>query len=212
MSSMGRAGKVRIERRLMTARHGLRLLDSKQHILADELERVQLRSELVRAEWEELAREAGLWLRRAAALDGSGRIEAAAPLEPAGVQLRWGSAMGVLYPDDPECRLPAPPQKGGSSALSYTAAVHRSALEAGVRYAAVQRAELLLAAELAATRTRQRAVENRWIPRLENELLAIARQLDAQELEESLRLRWAADRNLGNSDGPAQGTARKGGS
>jgi vacuolar-type H+-ATPase subunit D/Vma8 len=71
--------------------------------------------------------------------------------------------------------------------LSYAAAVHRRALEAGVRYAAVQRAELLLAAELAATRTRQRAVENRWIPRLEDELQSIRRQLDAQELEESLR-------------------------
>ena len=91
--------------------------------------------------------------------------------------------------------------------MSYAAAVHRRALEAGVRYAAVQRAELLLAAELAATRTRQRAVENRWIPRLENELQSIRRQLDAQELEESLRLRWAADRNAGKS-GNAGKTAR----
>lgn len=209
MSSTGRAGKVRVERRLMTARHGARLLDRKQHILADELERLQLRAELARAEWEELAHEADLWLRRAAALDGSGRIEAAAPLEPAGVQLRWGSAMGVLYPEDPECRLPAAPQTGGSSALSYTATVHRSALEAGVRYAAVQRAELLLAAELAATRTRQRAVENRWIPRLENELLDIRRKLDAQELEESLRLRWAADRNSGATARPLQDADKK---
>ena len=55
MSSTGRAGKVRVERRLMTARHGARLLDRKQHILADELERFQLRMELSRAEWEELA-------------------------------------------------------------------------------------------------------------------------------------------------------------
>ena len=35
MSSTGRAGKLRVERRLMTARHGARLLDRKQHILAD---------------------------------------------------------------------------------------------------------------------------------------------------------------------------------
>lgn len=212
MSSMGRAGKVRVERRLITARHGARLLDRKQHILADELERLQLRAELTRTEWEQLAREAAPWLRRAAALDGSGRIGTAAPLEQARVQLRWGSTMGVAYPEDPECQLPEAPPAGGSSALSYTAAVHRSALKAGVRYAAVQRAELLLAAELAATRTRQRAVENRWIPRLENELQDIRRQLDAQELEESLRLRWAADRNSGNTARPALGAARKGAS
>jgi vacuolar-type H+-ATPase subunit D/Vma8 len=212
MSSMGRAGKVRVERRLMTARHGARLLDRKQHILADELERLQLRAELARTEWEELSREAALWLRRAAALDGSARIEEAAPLEPAGLQLRWGSTMGVVYPEYPECQLPAAPAAGGSSALSYAAAVHRSALAAGVRYAAVQRAEVLLATERAATRTRQRAVENRWIPRLENELQDIRRQLDAQELEESLRLRWAADRSSGNTARPALGAARKGAS
>lgn len=212
MSTLGRAGKVRVERRLTTALHGARLLDRKQHILADELERLQLLAELARAEWEELAAEAALWLRRSAALDGSGHVEAAAPVEPARVQLRWGSAMGVLYPEDPGCRLPAAPRTGGSSALSYAAAFHRSALEAGVRYAAVQRAELLLAAELAATRTRQRAVENRWIPRLENELQDIRRQLDAQELEESLRLRWAADRNSGNTARPALGASRKGAS
>jgi V/A-type H+-transporting ATPase subunit D len=211
MSSMGRAGKVRVERRLMTARHGARLLDRKQHILADELERLQLRAELTRTEWEDLAREASLWLRRSAALDGSGRIETVAPLESAGVQLRWGNTMGVAYPEDPECQLPAAPLAGGSSALSYTAAVHRSALEAGVRVAVVQRAERLLTAELAATRTRQRAVENRWIPRLENELMDIRRQLDAQELEESLRLRWAAERNVGTTGGPAQDADRKGG-
>ncbi|MET3204923.1 V-type ATP synthase subunit D [Pseudarthrobacter sp. S3] len=194
MSSTGRAGKVRVERRLTTARHGARLLDRKQHILADELERLQLRAERARAEWEELAGEAALWLRRAAALDGSGQLAAAAPPVPAAVQLRWISTMGVVYPDDPECSFPAVPLAGGSSALSYAASVHRRALEAGVRYAAVQRAEMLVTAELAAARTRQRAVENRWIPRLENELLEIRRQLDAQELEESLRLRWAADR------------------
>lgn len=202
MSSMGRAGKVRVERRLMTARHGARLLDRKQHILADELERLQLRAELTRTEWEELAREAARWLRRSAALDGSGHLQAAAPLELASVELRWVSTMGVAYPEDPECQLPAGAPAGGSSALSYTAAVHRSALKAGVRYAAVQRAERLLTAELAATRTRQRAVENRWIPRLEKELTDIRRQLDAQELEESLRLRWAADRNVGTAGGP----------
>jgi V/A-type H+/Na+-transporting ATPase subunit D len=212
MSSTGRAGKVRVERRLVTARHGARLLDRKQHILADELERFQLRVDLGRAEWEELATEAARWLRRSAALDGSGQLEEGAPLAAAVVRLRWGNAMGVSFPEDPECRLPAAPPAGGSSALSYTAAVHRSALEAGVRYAAVQRAELLLAAELAATRTRQRAVENRWIPRLERELLEIRRQLDAQELEESLRLRWAADRNLGNTGRPAQDSAGRGGS
>src|SRR5674476_903709 len=112
VSDTGRAGKIRVERRLLTARHGALLLDRKRHIMVNELERLQLHAGRSRQEWEDRAREAAVWLQRAAALDG-----------------------------------------------------------------------------------RERAVEKRWIPRLENELLAIRRQLDEQELEESLRLRWAADRN-----------------
>lgn len=79
--------------------------------------------------------------------------------------------------------------------MSYAAVAYRSAVTAAVRHAAVQRAVLLVSAELAATRTRQRAVEKRRVPRLEGQLLAIRRQLDEQELEEGLRLRWAADWN-----------------
>jgi len=50
---------------------------------------------------------------------------------------------------------------------------------------------LLVSAELTTTRLRQRAIENTWIPRLEAKLISIQGQLDEQELEESLRVRWA---------------------
>ncbi|MGB4916685.1 MAG: V-type ATP synthase subunit D, partial [Propionicimonas sp.] len=79
------------------------------------------------------------------------------------------------------------------SALTYAMSAARAALDAGVRQAAAQRAVLLVAAELKATRTRLRAVQKRWIPRLENELNTIRRQLQEQELQENLRLRWSAD-------------------
>jgi V/A-type H+/Na+-transporting ATPase subunit D len=186
---------MRVERRLQMARHGAQLLDRKKHIMAIELERLQLRADRSLQEWEERAREAAVWLRRAAALDGRERIEAASPARPAEVELTWGGAMGVAFPQEALCQPPVAPPAGGSSALSYAAAAHRSALSAAVRHAAAQRAVLLVSAELATTRTRQRAVEKKWIPRLEEELTAIRRQLDEQELEESLRLRWAADRN-----------------
>lgn len=186
---------MRLEHRLRTARHGAQLLDRKRHILVNELERLQLRAGRSRQEWEDRAREAAVWLQRAAALDGRERIEAASPAGPAEVELTWGGVMGVAFPEDALCQPPVAAPAGGSSALSYAAAAHRSALTAAVRHAAFQRAVLVVSAELAVTRTRQRAVEKRWIPRLEEELMAIRRQLDEQELEESLRLRWAADWN-----------------
>jgi len=204
VSGTGRAGKFRVQRRLLTARHSAELLDRKQRIMANELERLQLCVGRSRQEWEDRAREAAVWLQRAAALDGQERIEVASPAKPAQVAIQWGGAMGVAYPENALCRLPTVPPAGGSSALSYAAAAHRAALTAAVRHAGVQRAVLLLSAELAATRIRQRAVEKRLIPRLEHELLTIRRQLDEQELEESLRLRWAADwneRTTGRSGG-----------
>ena len=58
--------------------------------------------------------------------------------------------------------------------MYYAAAAHRSALSAAVRYAALQRAVLLVSAELAVTCARQRAVEKRWVPRLEASCLPLA--------------------------------------
>lgn len=198
MRSSGRAARVRLEHRLVAARQGVRMLDLKQHILESQLIRLNAQAEPARVRWEELARMATLWLRRASALDGSAGIRSAAPRDAADVVLGWGQTMGVRYPEDPRCRIPVAPPAGGSSALSQAALAHRCALEAGVRLAAVQRAVLLLSTELEATRTRQRAVERRWIPRLEHELLDIRRQLETQELEEALRVRWAADRDPGH--------------
>jgi V/A-type H+-transporting ATPase subunit D len=79
--------------------------------------------------------------------------------------------------------------------LSFAARAHRTALAAAVQHASIQRAVLLLSAELAGTRARQRAIENRWIPKLENELRELRRSLEDQEREENLRVHWAADRN-----------------
>ncbi|MGB2977271.1 MAG: V-type ATP synthase subunit D [Propionicimonas sp.] len=193
MNTTGRAGKLRLERRLLTAQHGAELLDRKQRILADELERLHLRAARTEQVWLTAARDAESWLARTAALDGRELIAAAAPVIPAEVQLEWGGAMGVTYPEDARCEAPVAAPAGASSALTYAMSAARAALDAGVRQAAAQRAVLLVAAELKATRTRLRAVQKRWIPRLENELNTIRRQLQEQELQENLRLRWSAD-------------------
>jgi V/A-type H+/Na+-transporting ATPase subunit D len=193
MNAPGRAGRLRVERRLLTAQHGAELLDRKQRILADELERLHLKAALTEQAWFRAARDAESWLARAAALDGRELIAMSTPLTPAEVHVVWGGAMGVTYPEDAQCEAPVAPPAGASSALTFAATAARAAVAAAVRHAATERAVLLLAAELNATRTRLRAVQKRWIPRLEEELDTIRRQLLEQELEENLRLRWAAD-------------------
>jgi len=193
MNDTGRAGRMRVERRLRTARHGAALLDRKRQIMADELERLQLHADRLRVEWETRARDASVWSQRVAALDGEEGIRSAAPAGTAQVEVQWGSSMGVTYPVDASCTAPVAPGPGGSSALSYATTAHRTAASAAVRLAAVQRAVVLVSGELEATHARQRAVEDRWIPRLEEQLRLIRRRLDEQELEEALRLRWAAE-------------------
>jgi len=207
MNATGRAAKLRVERRLLTARHGAELLDRKQRILADELERLHLKSDRTAQAWLTAARNAESWRARAAALDGREVIAAAAPLTPAVVQVEWAGAMGVTYPEEAQCDAPVASPAGASSALTYAATAARAALAAAVRQAAAERAVLLLTAEITATRTRLRAVQKRWIPRLEDELETIRRQLLEQELQENLRLRWAADAIAGSR--PAAGQASK---
>ncbi|WP_341953419.1 V-type ATP synthase subunit D [Salinibacterium sp. TMP30] len=197
MNETGRSGKARVAHQLETARHGSTLLDRKQHILADELERLELFAEHSRRRWEDLARVAATWLQRSAEMDGRDRIEAAAADDPVVVEVHWGGAMGVSYPENVTVQLPPERHPGGSSALSYAAQSHRDSLVAAAQCAAASRALLLVSTELTTTRLRQRAIENTWIPRLEAKLISIQGQLDQQELEESLRVRWAENNRSG---------------
>ncbi len=194
MTGTGRARRVELEHQLTMARHGAEMLDRKQHIVAEELERLELRADLARTEWDHRAAEAARWLGRAAALSGFARLTSAVPVETARVQVHWETVMGVDYPARVQCWCPLTLQDTGSAALLQAATAHRAALEAAIHLASAQRAVQVLSAELTATRTRHRAVHHRWIPRLEQQLLRVNRQIEAQELEESLRMRWAADR------------------
>ncbi|WP_062466324.1 V-type ATP synthase subunit D [Demequina maris] len=193
MGDVGRAARLRVRRRLAVARHGVGLLERKQRIVAAEHERLLLRADDLRAEWEDAAGEADRWARRAAALDGWHALHAAAPARPPRVTVEPGRVMGIEFPN--EARLDGTPPRpaGGGSALAYASRAMGAALEAAVAYAAVRRAAVTMHAELVATRTRRRAIEHRWIPALEAELERIEGALEELEREESLRVRWAAD-------------------
>jgi ATP synthase subunit D len=75
--------------------------------------------------------------------------------------------------------------------LLRTRQVHAAALEAAVRYAGAAEALRVVEAETLATRYRLRAIEDRWIPRLEQALADVTFALEEQELADAARLRLA---------------------
>jgi V/A-type H+-transporting ATPase subunit D len=192
MADVGRAARLRVQRLMAVARHGVDLLERKQRIVAAEHERLQLQSDELCEAWERSARAALEWADRAAALDGWRAIEAAAPPQTSRVRVKAGRVMGVEFPDDGDATIAPHRRTGGSSSLEYAAEAMAVAVEAAVAYAAVRRATVTIGAELVATRTRRRAVEHRWIPHLESELVRIERALEELEREENLRVRWAS--------------------
>jgi vacuolar-type H+-ATPase subunit D/Vma8 len=100
--------------------------------------------------------------------------------------------MGVRHPTSSEVDFAVQTDPVGSTALTYAVRAHREALVAAVRLAAAQRSVALVSAELALTRQQQRALELRWIPKLDRRLAELAQRLDEAEREENVRLRWAA--------------------
>jgi V/A-type H+-transporting ATPase subunit D len=191
-TATGRAGRLALTARLSTARRAVELLDRKQRALAVECERLELAAARAAETFEQESRTAANWLRRSTALDGQRGLQASTPLAAADVTIGYDVTMGVRHPTRAEIRFVPRPEPAGSSALAYTVDAHRTALLAAVRLAAAQRAVALVAAELALTRQQQRALEQRWIPKLDRRLAEIVQRLDETEREENLRLRWAA--------------------
>jgi vacuolar-type H+-ATPase subunit D/Vma8 len=206
----GRAGRLQLVHRLETARRGCDLLERKRRILAEELSRLRLLSAQTQREWAEVAAEAARWAARSLALDGAQRIVDSAPSSPATVMVTWRGAMGVIYPDTTVVSIPAPEPVSASSSLLVATRVYRVAVVAAARHAAATRALALVEVELEATRLRQRAIERRWIPRLETNLRELGHELDEQERQENVRLRWATGAAQPGSLDGAGGTGRSG--
>jgi vacuolar-type H+-ATPase subunit D/Vma8 len=196
-AATGRAGRLRLRRQLIVAARASELLDRKKRILAGELGRLELLASRTGTQWDLAARQAAIWLHRSAALDGQRGLAAATPQSGAILSVAFDSAMGVRYPVHATVSVPDDATRAGSSALAMATQTHRRALEAACRHAATTRAVALLAAELAHTRARQRAIDNRWIPRLHDALGRLESQLDELDREENLRLHWAAGKSTG---------------
>jgi V/A-type H+/Na+-transporting ATPase subunit D len=186
----GRAGRLWLTRRLQLARRGADLLDRKLRILQAELTRFREAAARTAAEWDRCCADAERWLLRAAMIGGERAIRLATDGQPATVTIPYTVTMGARHPASPACVIPAPVTWDGP-VLTRTRQAHAAALEAAVRQAAAAEALRVVEAEVLATRYRLRAIEDRWIPRLEQALAEVTLALEEQELADAARLRLA---------------------
>lgn len=189
----GRAGRNWLRRRLATAERGREQLDRKLRILFPEEQRLRILATRARADWESACARADAWLLRAALLGGQDAIRCASRFEPVGVEVQWATTMGLTYPSEAHVTaateiavLPA-----GNSAVAPATTAFHAALVAGVRTAAAEEAVRRIEAEIAVTRRRLRALDRRWLPRLQDELIRLELTLEQSEQEDGLRLRRA---------------------
>lgn len=190
----GRAGRMWLLRRLHTGRHAADLLDRKVRILRTEQRRCQERAAITGQRWRQAWARADRWARRGAALGGRRELRLAAVPEPARVSVAWVNVMGLRYPGEVHCHLPDPDtvRSPGTAALVEAAAAYRDAVRAAAEHAAAEAACRQVAAELATTRRRHRAIADRWVPELEAALRRLTAELDENERAETARLRWAS--------------------
>ena len=191
----GRAGRIWLVRRLEIARRGAELLDRKRQVLLRELARVRTEAAAAELAWHEAAAQVALWSARAAILDGPGRLELLAHhvQQQASLELSWTNTMGARLPSVERIDIPDPPPLsalGGSSATILAARACADATRAAAAYAALQRAEAELSAELRRAARRLRALQNRWIPQHEAALASLDLALDESQREQSARARW----------------------
>lgn len=205
----GRAGRLWLQHRLSTAQRGADLLDRKLRILRAEREHLVLYQDQTAAVWEAASREADTWLVRAVLLGGERSVRLAAARTPAEVRIVWEQSMGVHYPAEAICTVPdaspdAPP--AGNAALFVARDCYRRLLQAAVQQAAIETAVRILETQETATRRRLRAIEDRWIPRLQGALAELQFKLDEEEHTDGVRLRWAAGNPTGAArDGRSEG-------
>ena len=195
----GRTGRLWLRERLAVALRAADVLDEKRWILLEETRRLLSLAAETRGRWEVACRDAETWHLRTALVGGERQLDAASTYVagPAEARIAWRSTMGLAYPREAACLLAGSVSVvgvGDTAALAFAVDAHRAALAAAVEHGAAQRAADLVAGELDVTTRRLRAIERRWIPRLEDALRDVERRLDERERDNAVRARWALQR------------------
>jgi V/A-type H+-transporting ATPase subunit D len=196
----GRAGRLWLKRRLDVARRGVELLDHQLRLLRLEQQRLRLLAEETGKTWRDRCREAELWLLRGAIVGGEREIRLATGTEVARLEITFNTVMGVRYPAEASIALPEPSphaRQPGNAGLVLAVAAYRAALAAAARHAVADTARRIVDAEVAEVQRRKRAIEDRWVPRLEVALRDLTQRLEDEERDELVRLHWVAGRRGG---------------
>jgi V/A-type H+-transporting ATPase subunit D len=177
------------------ATRGADLLERKLRILLAEEQDYALLAERTRSEWEQSVADLDRLMLQSALLSGERGLRHAADGATADAQVEWRLTMGVRYPAAATCTLPAPRSVplSDNAALPLARPAAERAVRAAVDHAVARGALAAIRSEIASTRRQLRALEQRWLPRLDAAHGALLIQLDDQEHEEHVRLRWAAD-------------------
>lgn len=195
----GRAGRLRLRRRLATAERGADLLERKLHVLLEE-QRARTRAAQVSQDaWNDAAADADVWLDRALAASGHDGIRRMLPAGKARVVIHETTSMGVRLPGEtsftpqPDTAAAADP---GSAALVCACIALTRATEAACRAAADLAAARALDAAVCATRRQIRILRRHWIPRLHEALAQLEFVLEQSDFEDGTRRRLAATTGL----------------
>ncbi len=193
-ASRTRAGRIRLGARIALARHAADLLRSKEEAL--EHERVRLEGHDARSgdAWTAACATAAKTLLRARMLGASDELSVLVrrgPPEAATIRPHWQRSMGISYPGSVECEPGTPHELISTAALCPAADAYRTALVAAAEHAAARAAMRRLDRELATTRRRRRAIEDRLEPALERARRELDLHLDELDHDEGLRVRIA---------------------
>ncbi len=188
-----RAGRLRLIDRLELGRHGVDLLHSKEEVL--QRERVRLQAHVTRTEhrWAGCCRDAAASLLRSRAFGASDELSSIVTRspEPATATPHSETSMGITYPGIIDVTPGPEPTLTSTAALRPTVDAYLLALQAGADHAATTEALRRLSAELNTTRRRRRAIEQRLIPRLTEELHSLDLHLDELDRDEATRVHLA---------------------
>ena len=187
----GRAGRLRLDRRLAAARSGADLLDRKVRILTAELASLQETARQTSLRWHSMARDADERLLDASLLGGQRAIRRAMPRDLGAVELTYAVTVGVRHPAGGSYAPPETPDCWTGQAIDAARRAYQAALAAAVAHATAAAAVRAIATEAAATRIRLRAIRDRLIPRLEQALADVILAIDEQERGDAVRLRLA---------------------